>query len=225
MSGRRRDAAASRRRNLADAVSAFEAIAERQLETLPESDRALERTYLLGSAAASGLAERAFAFEIEHGGEVIERLLEHELEGAFHIQGGERRSVGATPRQGGSHRSDGRRHDPYRRLQAGEGAEAIESPAVAGLWRLRAAGARGAPSAVVDAGPRRLRRVPREECVCRRSATRPSWTKRSRRGNSGCSAAVDGIERGEFPPDPDEPFLCTRCGYASVCRKDYVGDE
>ena len=38
-------------------------------------------------------------------------------------------------------------------------------------------------------------------------------------------AAIDAIERGEFPPNPDEPFLCTRCGYAAVCRKDYVGDE
>jgi CRISPR/Cas system-associated exonuclease Cas4 (RecB family) len=37
--------------------------------------------------------------------------------------------------------------------------------------------------------------------------------------------AVDGIERGVFPPDPDEPFLCRWCGYAGVCRKDYVGDE
>jgi CRISPR/Cas system-associated exonuclease Cas4 (RecB family) len=37
--------------------------------------------------------------------------------------------------------------------------------------------------------------------------------------------AVAGIERGEFPPDPDEPFLCSRCGYAGVCRKDYVGDD
>ena len=38
-------------------------------------------------------------------------------------------------------------------------------------------------------------------------------------------AAVEGIEQGRFPVDPDEPFLCTRCGYAGVCRKDYVGDE
>ena len=38
-------------------------------------------------------------------------------------------------------------------------------------------------------------------------------------------AAVEGIERGEFPVEPEEPFLCTRCGYAGVCRKDYVGDE
>jgi CRISPR/Cas system-associated exonuclease Cas4 (RecB family) len=44
-------------------------------------------------------------------------------------------------------------------------------------------------------------------------------------GQARLLAAIDGIERGEFPPRPDEPFLCTRCGYASVCRKDYVGDE
>ena len=44
-------------------------------------------------------------------------------------------------------------------------------------------------------------------------------------GGERLLAAIDGIERGEFPPSPDEPFICTRCGYASVCRKDYVGDE
>ena len=37
-------------------------------------------------------------------------------------------------------------------------------------------------------------------------------------------AAVDGIERGEFPPRPRETHLCTRCGFAIVCRKDYVSD-
>jgi RecB family exonuclease len=36
---------------------------------------------------------------------------------------------------------------------------------------------------------------------------------------------LEAIERGEFPVRPDEPFLCTRCGYATVCRKDYIGDE
>jgi RecB family exonuclease len=35
---------------------------------------------------------------------------------------------------------------------------------------------------------------------------------------------VDAISRGEFPPTPDGVFQCERCGFASVCRKDYVGD-
>ena len=44
-------------------------------------------------------------------------------------------------------------------------------------------------------------------------------------GQARFLAAIDGIERGEFPVDPDEPFKCRWCGYAGVCRKDYVGDE
>ena len=71
-------------------MALFERVAEAQLATLSEADRALERTYLLGSAAAPGLAERAFAFEIEQGGEVVERLLEHELEGAVRLHDGGR---------------------------------------------------------------------------------------------------------------------------------------
>ena len=35
---------------------------------------------------------------------------------------------------------------------------------------------------------------------------------------------VDAIERGAFPVDPEEPHLCTFCGFAAVCRKDYVED-
>jgi rubrerythrin len=35
---------------------------------------------------------------------------------------------------------------------------------------------------------------------------------------------LDAIERGEFPPRPDDVYRCDTCGFASVCRKDYVGD-
>jgi CRISPR/Cas system-associated exonuclease Cas4 (RecB family) len=52
-----------------------------------------------------------------------------------------------------------------------------------------------------------------------------SLTESLKDGQRRMLAAVSAIERGEFPPRPDEPFICTRCGYASVCRKDYVGDE
>ena len=37
-------------------------------------------------------------------------------------------------------------------------------------------------------------------------------------------AAVDKIERGEFPPTPADTMMCARCAHAAVCRKDYVGD-
>ena len=35
---------------------------------------------------------------------------------------------------------------------------------------------------------------------------------------------VDAIERGEFPPTPDDVCRCETCSFAAVCRKDYVGD-
>ena len=36
---------------------------------------------------------------------------------------------------------------------------------------------------------------------------------------------LDGVARGEFPPRPYDPVICSWCAYPSVCRKDYVGDE
>ena len=33
---------------------------------------------------------------------------------------------------------------------------------------------------------------------------------------------VDAIERGEFPPAPDDVFRCETCSFSRVCRKDYV---
>jgi CRISPR/Cas system-associated exonuclease Cas4 (RecB family) len=37
-------------------------------------------------------------------------------------------------------------------------------------------------------------------------------------------AAIEKIERGEFPPTPADTMMCTRCSHAAICRKDYVGD-
>src|SRR4029077_13611335 len=44
--------------NVDEAMAMFDRIAERHLDRLPEGDRALERTLLLGSAAAAGFGER-----------------------------------------------------------------------------------------------------------------------------------------------------------------------
>ena len=38
-------------------------------------------------------------------------------------------------------------------------------------------------------------------------------------------AAVDGIERGEFPARPHDPIICTWCAFVAVCRKDYVDHD
>jgi hypothetical protein len=44
-------------------------------------------------------------------------------------------------------------------------------------------------------------------------------------GQARLLGAIEAIEAGTFPVRPDEPWLCTRCGFSMICRKDYVGDE
>ncbi len=125
---------------LDQALTLFETVVETRLEQLSDADRALERNYLLGSAAASGLAERAFAFEIEQGAGVVERLLEHTLEGQFTLTGPDDTPVRVRIR-GKADRIDlsGRRDPPGRRLQAGTRPETGAGAAAAGLRRVRVA--------------------------------------------------------------------------------------
>ncbi|MEP6915564.1 MAG: PD-(D/E)XK nuclease family protein, partial [Acidobacteriota bacterium] len=210
--------------NITEAVALFEDVAEARLATLPESDRALERTYLLGSAAASGLAERAFAFEIEQGGDVVERLLEHELTGTFAF------TTAAGPRtvrlRAKADRidllADGTlRLVDYKLGKAPKSGRALQLP-VYGVCAEQALEGRHGRSWTLGRAGYVAFREKRPFCELGGSS---SLEEAVAAGQERFLAAIDGIERGEFPVKPDEPFLCTRCGYASVCRKDYVGDE
>ena len=210
--------------NVAEALAMFEDVAESQLAKLPESDRAVERTHLLGSAAAAGLAERAFAFEIEQGGVVIERLLEHELEGEFVF------SSAAGPRtvrlRAKADRidllADGTlRVIDYKLGKAPKPSRALQLPVYGVVAEQSLTGRHGRSWTVGKAGYVAFR----EKNAFVELGGASSLQEAIRAGEERFLAAIDGIERGEFPPSPDEPFLCTRCGYASVCRKDYVGDD
>jgi RecB family exonuclease len=191
---------------------------------LPESDRALERTYLLGSAAASGLAERAFAFEIEQGGEVIERLLEHELEGIFEFEG----EAGVQPvrLRAKADRidlmSDGTlRIVDYKLNKAPKPSRALQLP-IYGVCAQQALEGRHQRSWVLGrAGYVAFREKNPFVSLGESDKLKEALAA----GQARLLRAVGGIERGEFPPNPEEPFLCTRCAYSTVCRKDYVGDE
>ena len=210
--------------NVSDAVAMFHTIAERQLAVLPDSDRALERTHLLGSAAAPGLAERAFAFEIEQGGEVIERLLEHELEGDFEFRGGA--GIRTVRLRAKADRidlmADGTiRIVDYKLSKAPKTSRALQLPVYGICAQQALAGRHGRSWTVGRAGYVAFR----EKNPFVSLGGSSSLDEALAAGQERLFAAVDGIERGEFPPDPEEPFLCTRCAYASVCRKDYVGDE
>ena len=210
--------------NLDDALAVFEEIALEMLQRLSEADRALERTYLLGSAAAAGLAERAFAFEIEHGIDVVERLLEFPLEGDFAFEDDE--GVRSVRIRAKADRidllQDGTlRIIDYKLGRAPKPARALQLPVYGVCASQHLAGRHGRQWTVSRAGYVAFR----EKNAFVALGGPSSLAEALKDGQRRMLGAVSAIERGEFPVRPDEPFMCNWCGYPSVCRKDYVGDE
>ena len=211
--------------NLPEALALFEEIAEARLASLSESDRSLERTYLLGSAVAAGLAERAFGFEIEHGTGVIERLMEHSLEGAFLFEAkGESRTVNIRAKADRIDLLDDGtlRVIDYKLGRAPKASRALQLPIYGVCAAQHLDGRHDRHWTLSRAGYVAFRE---KNAFVSLAPPSSSLDTALEEGQHRLLTAVAAIERGEFPVDPDEPFLCTRCGYASVCRKDYVGDE
>ena len=64
-----------------EAVSRFRGIAEAELRKLPSFDRAVMRSWVLGSIAAASLGERLLLWEVGRPAELVERLLETRFDG------------------------------------------------------------------------------------------------------------------------------------------------
>jgi ATP-dependent helicase/nuclease subunit B len=209
---------------LGEALDVFADVAESTLAHLPEGDRALERTYLLGSAVAAGLGERAFTFEIEHEVDIVERLLEHPLEGEFEMVGadGPRRVQIRAKADRIDLLSDGTlRVIDYKLGRAPKTGRALQLPIYGVCATQHLEGRHGQQWPVSRAGYVAFKE---KNAFVALGASGP-LEEALAEGQARLVAALDGIERGEFPVRPEEPFLCTRCGYSGVCRKDYVGDE
>jgi RecB family exonuclease len=210
--------------SLDDALELFATIAEAMIAGLPEADRALERNYLLGSAAAAGLGERAFNFEIEQQSGIVERLLEHSLEGEFDFRGrsGPRQITVRAKADRIDLLDDGTlRVIDYKLSRAPKAARALQLPIYGVCAEQALSGKHGREWKVSRAGYVAFK----EKNAFVPLGNSSSLEQALRDGEERFVAAVEGIERGEFPVQPDEPFLCNWCGYAGICRKDYVGDE
>jgi RecB family exonuclease len=197
----------------------FEEVLEAQLARLAPAVARLERARLLGSPVGPGLVDMVLRAEALQPAPVLSRRLEDRFEGVFTLAGG----AGARPialrgtvdridilGDGGLRVIDYKSSMPQRPLQ-------LAIYAVTALERLR--GHRGRQwsladvSYIVYGGHRGI--VP----VARGAEGRE---RRLADAQERFVEAVEGIERGEFPPRPVQPHLCTSCSWAGVCRKDRV---
>jgi RecB family exonuclease len=204
-----------------DALELFADVLEPLVRALPRSEALVERTRLMGSPVQPGMAETVFRVEAERGSRVVERLLEYELKGEFAFTaGGETRTVALT---GVADRidlvDDGTlRVIDYKTGTPPKAARALQLPIYSLCAERALDGRSGRRWSVRDALYISFKGRPVVPLFARgmdRDKVLDAATGRLLK-------VVGAIERGEFPVQPDQPFLCTYCAFSSVCRKDYV---
>ena len=198
-------------------------VAEERLAGLPPRDRAVERVWLLGSAAGAGVLDRLLMLEADRPDRVVERLLELRFDDEYRLDG----AAGPRPvkLRGAADRIDlmegGRlRVVDYKTGRAPDRARALQLPVYGRCAEQALAGRRGREWRLAEAGYVAF-------------ADPRLWAPLDRRDLAAAAAegqrrfleTVDGIEDGRFPVRPAEPYRCAFCDYPTVCRKDYVGDE
>ena len=148
---------------------------------------------------------------------VVERLLEHPLEGEFAFEGhdGPRRVRIRAKADRIDLLTDGTlRIVDYKLGRAPKTTRALQLP----VYGVCAAARSTAGTA--DRGRSRAGYVAfREKNAFVALGGSSSLAEALADGQERLLGAVAGIERGEFPVDPDEPFLCTRCGYAASAAR------
>ena len=209
--------------NLDLARDMFTAVVDRALVHLPVAEAGLERTRLLGSPAAAGLGEAVLRMEAERPVAVVERLLEHKLIDDFTF------ATAAGPRtialRGKADRIDLLEDGTFRLIDYKLGwppqrGRALQLPIYSLCAEQKLAGFRGRQWRLSEAaylafkGPKRVVLL----------AAAADREKVLAEAQQRLADTVDAIERGEFPPTPDDVWRCETCSFASVCRKDYVGD-
>jgi RecB family exonuclease len=208
-----------------EARELFAEVAGPLLARLPDADAALERTRLFGSAISVGIVDVVLGLEASRPVEVKERWLEYGLQGDFALASDDGRRVSL---RGVADRIDlleGRRLRviDYKSGSAPNTKRALQVPIYALCAQERLVERDLAPWAVDEAayvafsGKRPLATVVKPGAA---DAAATLGEARER-----LFGLVDGIGRGEFPPRPHDLMICRWCAYASVCRKDYVGED
>jgi RecB family exonuclease len=195
------------------------------LARFSDAEALLERARLFGTAVSMGIVDVVLGLEASRPAPVRERWLEYRLEGAFclGVPGGPRVPVKGVADRIDLLEGDRLRVIDYKSGYAPNPKRALQAPIYA-LCAQERLGERDGRAWQIDeaayvafAGKRPL--VP----VVRPGAADTDDVLKSARAR--VIDVVDGIGRGEFPPRPYDPRICSYCAYPSVCRKDYVGDD
>jgi RecB family exonuclease len=194
---------------------------------LPDADRVLEETRLLGSLVARGIAERVFELEAEDGGDVVARHLEEVLKGAyrFPVLGGLDETT--IEINGKADRIDVFRDGSLRvvdyklgRMPDLKTSIQIATYAWAAQQQLQARDHQPHPvaSAMYLA-------FGDEQRLDGRLGTRADAAIAVQTRAGDFAGVVARIEAGDFPARPRSTSECAWCRYAGVCRKEYQMED
>ena len=208
--------------NLDRALERFAVAAEEAIGGLPPVDRAVARGWLLGSAAAPGLAERVFVAEIAGQTGVVERLLEYRIDGRFTLgRPPARRPVairGVVDRID-LHADGTFRVIDYKASRPPHPSRALQLPVYARCAERQLRAERGRDWRAAEAlylafgDPRLQVAVPGGDVAAAMAA-----------GEARVVELVEAIEAGVYPPRPIDRARCAACDFPTVCRKDHVDD-
>jgi RecB family exonuclease len=200
----------------------FTTIADRRLIGIPEAERGLERLRLLGSAVSGGVADVVIRAEAEQPVPVVDRLLEHAIDGEWQFESGhERRRVRI---RGTFDRLDLLADSTFRLIDYKTGRvhgrrQAIQLPVYTVVAEQALAGRRGGPWKAGDASYLAFGEAQPTVRLARRPVDLAAALAE---GQARFLDAIAGIESGDFPPRPSDASLCETCAYVSICRRDFV---
>lgn len=211
---------------LPEAHRRFETVADEALATLPPGEAAIERLRLFGAAGTAGIARRVLAMEVTRGAEVVDRLLEYEIDGAFTFAAADGRTRTLTLR-GKVDRIDLLRDGTfhvidYKTRAVPDPRRALQLPVYSVCVEQRLDGYRGRRWRAGDASYLSYEGTDALVPLVKKPEDLPA---RLADAQGRMLDVLDRIAAGHFPPSPAERSLCGYCAYAAVCRRDYVDDE
>jgi RecB family exonuclease len=205
--------------HLDQARALAEEVLARHLDHIPASLAAIERTRFLGSPVAPGLIDVVLRMEAEREVEVVERWLEHKLEGVVALRGPD--GTRDVSLRGIADRVDLLSDGTFRVIdyKTSRASGPLQIALYATALRQRLAAYRGRAWVVGEAAYVAFRDDPPVKPLARTPADLDAAIARE---EARALAIVEGIESGEFPPRPAQRSLCNTCAWDGVCRKDYV---